>query len=99
MSKTTPPLKNAGRHGGVRSVLCWQEKLALLDDSAIVEFLARANCGYQCDCMSKIRALGQEQAVQIIRDLRTARVAGIHHNNVHVLCVPGITRIRSRDRH
>ena len=91
MSRTTPPGKNAGRHGGARTVLCWQEKLALLDETAIVEFLAQADCGHQCDCMSKIRALGRDQAVQIILELRTARLSGIHHNNVHVLLVPGIT--------
>ena len=99
MSKTSPPGKKAGRHGGARSVLCWQDKLALLDESAIVDFLARVDCGYQCDCMSKIRALGQDQAVQIIRELRTARMAGIHHNNVRVLFLPGITWRRSRERH
>lgn len=90
MSRTTPNGKNAGRHGGARTVLCWQDKLALLDESAIIEFLARADCGCKCDCMSKIRSLGQDHAVQIIRELRTARMSGMHLNDVHVRFVPGI---------
>jgi len=78
MSSSTPPGNNVGRHGGARSVLCWQDKLGLLDESAIVDFVSRGDCGCECNCMGKIRAMDERNAVQIIRELRTARMAGIN---------------------
>ena len=74
---------NRGRHGGARSVLCWQEKLALMDDNAIKEFLQQFDCGCKCECGAKIRALGETDSVKIVRDLRTARMAGAYLPFMH----------------
>lgn len=57
-------------------MLCWQEKLAQKEESVINEFLHQFNCGCQCQCGDKIRALGEANATKIVRDLRTARLAG-----------------------
>ena len=64
-------------------VLCWQEKLSLMDTSEIIAFLAQFNCGCKCHCSDKIRAMDQNDAVQVIRDLRTARMAGGHQYVSH----------------
>ena len=74
---------NGGHHGGARSVLCWQEKLSLMDDNAIKEFLQQFNCGCKCGCGAKIRALGETDSVKIVRDLRTARMAGAYLPIMH----------------
>ena len=75
MSSSTPPCKT-GRHGGARSVLCWQEKLSQMDESAIIAFLSQFNCGCKNNCSHKIRDIGQTDATKVILDLRTERMAG-----------------------
>jgi len=63
-----------GKHGGSRSKLCWQDKLALLEDDTIQDFLANATCGAKCQCFKKLRAC--PEAFTVIKDLRQARLAG-----------------------
>lgn len=55
-----------GKHGGARSVLCWEEKLALMDEHVITEFLSQVNCDCNCNCSDKIRDLGNACAVKMI---------------------------------
>lgn len=76
MSSSTLPRTTAAKHGGSRSVLCWQEKLSQIDESAIIAFLAKFNCGCKRNCSDKIRAMGEIDCVKMIRDLRTARMTG-----------------------
>ena len=73
---SAPALTNKGSHGGSRSVLCWQDKLALLDENVMLEFAQQANCGGDCNCFDKIRELDETTVVQVIRELRTERMAG-----------------------
>ena len=62
-----------GKHGGSRSKLCWHDKLALLEDDTILDFLAHATCGAKCECFKKLRAC--PEAFTVIKDLREARFA------------------------
>ena len=57
-------------------MLCWQDKLELCDENTIAEFAATAECGKKCKCFDKLRDLGENVAVQVIREIREARVAG-----------------------
>lgn len=82
MSGSNLPCKR-GRHGGARSVLCWQEKLSLMDESAIKQFLQQFDCGCKCACGTKIRSLGEFESVKIVRDLRTARMSGAYLPIMH----------------
>ena len=75
MASATIPAKT-GSHGGARSVLCWQEKLSQMDESAIIAFLSQFNCGCKNNCSHKIRDIGQTDATKVILDLRTERMAG-----------------------
>lgn len=75
MSTTKPPAKK-GMHGGARSVLCWQEKMALMEENVIQEFLSKMHCGCTCNCGDRIRDLGRTAAVKVIQGLRTERLAG-----------------------
>ena len=34
-----------GRHGNARSVLCWEEKMAVIDENIVTEFLSQGHCG------------------------------------------------------
>ena len=79
MQSSTRPCNGGGSHGGARSVLCWEQKLAQKQESTIMEFLHGFNCGCKCQCAEKIRALGEVNAVKIVRDLRTSRLAGTIH--------------------
>ena len=73
-SATKPPKTDS--HGGARSILCWQEKLALLDENVITEFLLQVNCGCIYICSDKIRALGMAAVVKVVCELRTQRSNG-----------------------
>lgn len=64
------------KHGGSRSILCWQDKLALCDENVILEFIATSKCMKKCKCFDKVRALGEDKAMQVIRGLREARMGG-----------------------
>ena len=66
-----------GKHGGSRSKLCWQDKLALLEDDTIQDFLSNATCGAKCECFKKLRA--HPEAFSVIKDLREARLAGEYY--------------------
>ena len=68
-----------GKHGGSRRKLCWQDKLALLEDDTIQDFLANApaTCGAKCQCFKKLRAC--PEAFTVIKDLRETRLAGEYY--------------------
>ena len=85
MSSSTTPC-NTGKHGGSRSVLCWQDKLAQMGEGVILLFLSEFDCGCKALCGNKIRAMGETHAVEMIRNLRTARLSGYiinRHNMLH----------------
>lgn len=75
MASATAP-EGGSKHGGSRSVLCWQDKLALCDETVISEFIATAECQSKCQCFDKIRALAKDDGMQVVRAIREARVAG-----------------------
>ena len=62
------------KHGGSRSVLCWQDKLALCDENVILEFIQTAKCMNKCKCFDKVRALGKDKAMDVVRGIREARM-------------------------
>ena len=74
-----PPASSDGnkrKHGGTRTKLCWQDKLALLEDDVIAEFIAGATCGGKCDCFTKVREMPASEGAEIIKSLREARMQG-----------------------
>ena len=74
-----------GKHGGARSVLCWEEKLALMDEHVIKEFLSQVNCGCKCNCSDRIRDLGTDSGMKMIQQLRQARLSGIPAHNCNYI--------------
>jgi hypothetical protein len=77
-STSVSPAQTAAKgkqHGGSRQRLCWEQKLQLLDEDVIKNFISAAKCGNKCNCFEKIRGL-KEQALETIRDMRSARLQG-----------------------
>lgn len=76
MASAGAPARDSN-HGGSRSILCWQDKLSLCDENVILEFIATSKCMKKCKCFDKVRALGEDKAMQVIRGLREARMGGM----------------------
>ena len=64
------------KHGGYRKRLTWQDKMALAEPEAVRTFIASATCACGENCFEKVRSRG-EQGIQLVCDLRDARVAGM----------------------
>ena len=81
MSNTKQPTANSDdtqkrKHGGKRTILCWQDKLTLIEDDTIADFISVATCGGKCECFTKIRQMARSEAAEIIKSLREARMKG-----------------------
>ena len=68
-------LNSSKKHGGVRKMQTWEEKLGQLEPVVVAQCIATSTCECGKNCMNKVKALGT-RGIEVITEMREERLAG-----------------------